>query len=726
MLDEPSLGLSPLLCKELFRSLTDVARHRRRHPAGRAERAGRAWRSPTAATCSRTAHRRREDTAEALLRDPAVQPAYLGGGARRLRRPCPCRRPAAPAAADALAGRTAATSPSGPGASARPTRRPTRAGRCPAERLRRALRPRAAGDPWAGAAIPIAPRPPKAAEPARRIAADAATAGGARRGALRACDLSRLAASRPSGFRPRAGAPEPPQVAPPPLPDAPGIGHDSAAAPAPARAGRRSPAAPPRSMPPMSTEPRRTLTAFLIPARPTGKADPIRSSTEGGMTWPAIFEGMYIGGRWVRAAPHVRGPEPVRRLGLGASARRRPRRDARGDRRGTGRLPGMGRPALHQARAPHDQGRRSLEKRRMDDRRGAAGRGRRLVRQGHVREPATWPRSSTPPRPRLRRHRRGAAVGARQAVDGGAPADGRGHRASARGISPCILTVARPRLRHRRRQHARAQALGGNALHRWPALRRDLRGGGRAAGRAQRRDLLARERRREVGDELIEQPARQGHLLHRLHRRRPPDRGQRGRAPEEVLRRTRRQGQPDRAATTPTWSAPRRPPTSAASCTRGRSACRSRRCWCTSSIFDHFLKRFVERAARLKVGDPTQDKANVIGPLINDKQAAKVKEQIDDALAKGAKVVLGGKMRRAIRRAHDPDRRDARDEGLPGRDLRPVVPVIPFRTDDEAVAIANDTEYGLSAGRDDRRRDAAAWRIAAGSTPACATSTARR
>ena len=42
----------------------------------------------------------------------------------------------------------------------------------------------------------------------------------------------------------------------------------------------------------------------------------------------------------------------------------------------------------------------------------------------------------------------------------------------------------------------------------------------------------------------------------------------------------------------------------------------------------------------------------------------------------------------------------------------PVVPVIPFRTDDEAVAIANDTEYGLSGGRDDARRGSAAWRIA--------------
>ena len=58
-----------------------------------------------------------------------------------------------------------------------------------------------------------------------------------------------------------------------------------------------------------------------------------------------------------------------------------------------------------------------------------------------------------------------------------------------------------------------------------------------------------------------------------------------------------------------------------------------------NGIFDAFLERFVERAAKLKVGDPTADKANVIGPLINDKQAARVRDHIDDAVAKGAQVV---------------------------------------------------------------------------------------
>ena len=115
-------------------------------------------------------------------------------------------------------------------------------------------------------------------------------------------------------------------------------------------------------------------------------------------------------------------------------------------------------------------------------------------------------------------------------------------------------------------------------------------------------------------------------------------------------------------------------------------------------IFDAFLKRFVERASKLTMGDPTKDKGNIIGPLISDKQAAKVKAQLDDAVAKGARVVLGGRI----------DSRYVEPTILTGvtpamklyseETFGPVVPVIPFSTDEEAIAIANDTEYGLSSG----------------------------
>ncbi|MFT6423994.1 MAG: aldehyde dehydrogenase (NAD+) [Celeribacter sp.] len=115
------------------------------------------------------------------------------------------------------------------------------------------------------------------------------------------------------------------------------------------------------------------------------------------------------------------------------------------------------------------------------------------------------------------------------------------------------------------------------------------------------------------------------------------------------------------------------------------------------SIYADFLRQFVARAAKLKTGD-TADKSNVIGPLINDRQVERVKFQIEDALAKGAKAALGGKVwdrfvEPTILTNVTPDMAVWQDETF-----GPVVVVVPFRTDAEAIALNNDTEYGLSSG----------------------------
>jgi vanillin dehydrogenase len=123
------------------------------------------------------------------------------------------------------------------------------------------------------------------------------------------------------------------------------------------------------------------------------------------------------------------------------------------------------------------------------------------------------------------------------------------------------------------------------------------------------------------------------------------------------------------------------------------------------NIYEQFMPRFIERARKLKVGNPS-DKANVIGPIINDKQVAQIKSQLDDAVAKGARVELGGGIdgrfvEPTILSGVTPDMLIYQKETF-----GPVVPVIPYRTDAEAVRIANDTEYGLSSGvitADERR-----------------------
>lgn len=115
-------------------------------------------------------------------------------------------------------------------------------------------------------------------------------------------------------------------------------------------------------------------------------------------------------------------------------------------------------------------------------------------------------------------------------------------------------------------------------------------------------------------------------------------------------------------------------------------------------VFDAFMEKFVARTGKLKTGDPNKDKGNVIGPLINDKQAGNVARQLEDAVTKGAKIHIGGKV----------DGRYVEPTILTGitsdmlvyqnETFGPLAPVIPFRSDDEAIAIANDTEYGLSSG----------------------------
>jgi acyl-CoA reductase-like NAD-dependent aldehyde dehydrogenase len=135
------------------------------------------------------------------------------------------------------------------------------------------------------------------------------------------------------------------------------------------------------------------------------------------------------------------------------------------------------------------------------------------------------------------------------------------------------------------------------------------------------------------------------------------------------------------------------------------------------NIYDEFLAKFIARASKLKVGPPLADKENIIGPLINDKQVANVQSQLNDAFAKGAKAVLGGNIsgrfvEPTILTGVTPDMTVYRDETF-----GPIAPVIPFRTDEEAIAIANDSPYGLSSGvitRDEKRGMDIAHRLESG------------
>ena len=109
-----------------------------------------------------------------------------------------------------------------------------------------------------------------------------------------------------------------------------------------------------------------------------------------------------------------------------------------------------------------------------------------------------------------------------------------------------------------------------------------------------------------------------------------------------------------------------------------------------------------------------------IGPFIFPEQAAKVQAQIDDAVARGAKVLAGGKvehhggtfLRPTVLTHLTPDMDILREETF-----GPVIPVIGYRDTDEAVRLANATEFGLSAaviGPDEGSAMAVARRLDAG------------
>jgi len=113
------------------------------------------------------------------------------------------------------------------------------------------------------------------------------------------------------------------------------------------------------------------------------------------------------------------------------------------------------------------------------------------------------------------------------------------------------------------------------------------------------------------------------------------------------------------------------------------------------SVADEFAQKLSERAGSLKVGDP-REPGTQIGPLVNEDALTRVTEHVEDAVAKGAKVVAGGKAAGAffeptVLMGVTPEMRIYSEESF-----GPVVAIVPVDGVDEAVRVANDTEYGLS------------------------------
>jgi succinate-semialdehyde dehydrogenase/glutarate-semialdehyde dehydrogenase len=133
------------------------------------------------------------------------------------------------------------------------------------------------------------------------------------------------------------------------------------------------------------------------------------------------------------------------------------------------------------------------------------------------------------------------------------------------------------------------------------------------------------------------------------------------------------------------------------------------------AVHDAFVEKLAARVAALNVGPATEEDSQ-IGPMINARAVQKILHHIEDAVAAGAKVVVGGTR---VRHADGPNY--VAPTVLTGAHTRmllaqeetfgPVVPVFRFGSEDEVVALANDTPYGLAAyfySRDIAR----VWRVA--------------
>lgn len=131
------------------------------------------------------------------------------------------------------------------------------------------------------------------------------------------------------------------------------------------------------------------------------------------------------------------------------------------------------------------------------------------------------------------------------------------------------------------------------------------------------------------------------------------------------------------------------------------------------AIYDEFSKKLAAAVAKLKVGNGADDGVE-IGPLIDAKAIEKVERMVAEALASGATALTGGKKSNAGAQFFTPTvlANVTRDMRVNTEEIfGPVAPLIRFKTEDEAVAIANDTPFGL-AGYFFTKDVNRAWRVA--------------
>ena len=131
----------------------------------------------------------------------------------------------------------------------------------------------------------------------------------------------------------------------------------------------------------------------------------------------------------------------------------------------------------------------------------------------------------------------------------------------------------------------------------------------------------------------------------------------------------------------------------------GEACTAANRMYVANPLLEDFTDKFVKKMGELTIGNGL-DEGSKLGPLVNPKQVASVQELVDDAVEKGATVALGGQapggpgnfFPATVLTGVPADARILKEEVF-----GPVAPIVGFDTEEEGVAAANDTEYGLAA-----------------------------
>lgn len=131
----------------------------------------------------------------------------------------------------------------------------------------------------------------------------------------------------------------------------------------------------------------------------------------------------------------------------------------------------------------------------------------------------------------------------------------------------------------------------------------------------------------------------------------------------------------------------------------GQTCVCANRMFVQDGIYDEFARRFAETSAAMKVGSGFEEGVEQ-GPIIDDQGFAKVERHVADAIAKGAKVQTGGKPHARGGTFYEPTVLTDMSSDMQmftEETFGPVAGLFRFSSDDEAVAMANDTEFGLAA-----------------------------